>query len=123
TARFKGYFRDETYPLSIRFLMDGGHTTALFPFVARPPFPDEVELMDEGDKNKQSIEEYTSTCDSTERKYKWQFLNTARDVEDMECETSTSNNSYTHTETQEFTCLTTKEIRTGEGVLSMDIPT
>lgn len=122
TALYKGYIRDESYPLSIRFNMDGGYTTALFPFVARPPFPDEIAVMP-NDLNRQSIEEFSKSCGETSRDKVWQFLNTARDAKYIDCPVSVINSTTDVTTIEEHSCITEVEFETGEGKLSFPIST
>ncbi len=107
-ANYKAFMRDETYPLSIKFIRDGGGETPLMPFVARPPRPDEiVEYVDEdgtvlqGGLNVDSIVK-TPTCREN-RRYKWQYENTATvDKEDCVVPTTIGNIEYTLPE--EKTC-------------------
>ena len=91
----RGYNRDEVVPFSIRFLLDGGYETAIFPFIGRAPFekdplyPDNVydfEVLVEGgvpvdgqeeNSDVNSILENKTSCDSSQRVYRWQYYNTA----------------------------------------------
>lgn len=79
SAKYKGYSRDETYPLGIQFLKRGGGATALFPMISRPPTPFDVEdiSIDNSNDNVQSIINGFPDCSDNIRKQRWQFENTA----------------------------------------------
>ena len=44
-SRYGSAMRDEVYPYGLKFLMAGGHETNLFPLIARPPKPQEVQIL------------------------------------------------------------------------------
>jgi hypothetical protein len=101
----RGYNRDEIVPFSIRFLLDGGYETAIYPFISRVPkpqdplFPDNAydfeELVSGGvptedyeeNSDINSILQNKIACGSTERVYRWQYYNTA-EKDDGFCESS-----------------------------------
>lgn len=101
----RGYNRDEIVPFSIRFLLDGGYETAIYPFIGRVPFaqdplyPDnayDFEVLVEGgvpvegqeeNSDIKSILENKISCNSTQRVYRWQYYNTAT-KDDGYCESS-----------------------------------
>lgn len=91
----RGYNRDEVVPFSIRFLLDGGYETAIYPFISRAPINENPLLPDnaydfeelvsggeptqkyEDNKDIKSILENKTSCNSTQRVYRWQYYNTA----------------------------------------------
>lgn len=93
SSKFLGYNRDEVVPLSIRFLLDGGYETSLFPLISRLPLPTDKEEMiqENGDginDDVESIIKNIQSCTSVNRNQKWQFYNTAYAAEDPVCESS-----------------------------------
>lgn len=101
SAKFAGYNRDETEPLGIRFLQEGGYETAIFPLVGRAPKEDDLievaELAEEGYVAKEgphqedvdSILSNINQCNTTNRIYKWQYYNTSQeDQTNPECSTT-----------------------------------
>jgi len=83
----KGYMRDEVYPFGIRFVTDTGYRTAVFPMIGRPSSPDETEdVSGSASADIRSILENGKTCTDTERKYRWQFYNTAKTLGLLEIE-------------------------------------
>ena len=93
---YGGISRDEVVPYSIRFLLEGGYKTALFPFVGRPitneenvvvvdefgnPVDEEGEVIENPDI--ESLIDTKGNCNSTDRRKFWQFYNTA--TEEGEC--------------------------------------
>lgn len=76
-AKYKGYMRDEVYPLSIKFFMEGGYESPNFVFIPRPPKASEIQLMDTGDLNYQSVVDSAPDCAEIGRDKVWQFENTA----------------------------------------------
>lgn len=87
TANYRTYSRDEVTPLSIEFTGTGNFTTALFPFIPRPPRADEIAEMPL-DLNRESIEANVDTCGDFERSKVWQFINTAEDEGYILCSNS-----------------------------------
>lgn len=75
SSKYKSAMRDEVYPYSIKFFMDGGFETANFVLVPRPPREDELEEID--DLNTQSVLAYSPSCSTQDRDKRWQFENTA----------------------------------------------
>lgn len=91
----RGYNRDEVVPFSIRFLLDGGYETAIYPFISRAPIPQNPLLPDNAydfeeiisggsptprysdNKDINSILENKTACNSSQRVYRWQYYNTA----------------------------------------------
>jgi hypothetical protein len=87
TAKYKGYMRDEVYPFAIKFIMKGGYETSLFPLVPRPATDHELEdITSENDINVESVLTFNPECSTNERKYRWQFENTATAGIDFDCE-------------------------------------
>ena len=79
TSNFKGYMRDETYPLGISFGTNQGYKTSVFPFIARPPkASDLVEYSTGSNMDVTSLLENTPVCTTSERKYHWQYYNTGK---------------------------------------------
>ena len=90
SSKFLGYNRDEVVPFSVRFLLDGGYETSLFPFAGRVATVDDlaevVDIVDgefqakPGDtfKDVDSILKNIIDCNSTSRTKKWQYYNTAK---------------------------------------------
>lgn len=94
-AQYVGYNRDEVVPFSIRFVLEGGYETALFPFIARTPnsfdldsLVDDIEgVLTANDfegtgTDVQSILDNILDCNTTDRKKRWQYYNTAEKIED-----------------------------------------
>jgi hypothetical protein len=75
-SNFTGYMRDEVYPFGIKFFLDGGYETALFPFIPAPAIGTEMDFYESG-SNYDSIAEYNPDCSPNERNKKWQYINTA----------------------------------------------
>src|SRR5690554_3988172 len=107
-ANYTGQMRDEVYPYSIKFYLDGGFETAVFPFIPRPPRLEELEeyisedgtVLSGGD-NVESIVTNTSECISGDRRYKWQFENTAQEGEACLVSGGVGTVEYTLTEEEE----------------------
>jgi hypothetical protein len=82
SSKFLGYNRDEVVPLSIRFLLDGGYETSIFPLISRLPIITDNEVMvdENGDglnDDVESIIKNIQSCVSVNRDKRWQFYNTA----------------------------------------------
>jgi hypothetical protein len=81
-AKYKSHMRDEVYPYAIRFFFKGGYNTALFPLIARPPFEFETHEIDTEDyplnDEINSVLQYNPECSENNRRYRWQFENTAQ---------------------------------------------
>lgn len=80
-ATHKSYLRDEVYPYGIKFFIDGGYETPLFPFIPRPPKAFELDLLGTpafpGNTNTESVLENNKECSEDLRNRRWQFENTA----------------------------------------------
>ena len=76
-AKYRGYMRDEVYPLSIKFFMEGGYESPNFVFIPRPPYAPEVAPINTSDLNYQSVVEAAPDCAEIGRDKVWQFENTA----------------------------------------------
>lgn len=118
SANFMTYYRNETYPLSIQFKMLGGHITDNFIFVARPPFANEIEEISKTDLNYLSVTADSQDCSEVNRDKVWQFLNTAQETEEFEC--NFKEGDRTETIEREYECLG-YGIEIEEGVLYEDI--
>lgn len=75
--------RDEVVPYSIRFLLEGGYKTALFPLINRNAKDSDLIEVPESNKDRISIESNKNTCNSTDRTKYWQYYNTASEDEDF----------------------------------------
>jgi hypothetical protein len=86
-SKYLGYNRDEVVPFSIRFGLNDGYETALFPFIGRSPKEsDLISLVDENGNAYEEIDETKDVksillnkqvCTESLRTKKWQFYNTA----------------------------------------------
>lgn len=83
SSLYLGYNRDEVVPFAIRFLLDGGYKTALFPLIARLPNEDDLEVISSENLDRISIETNIGTCNNTDRTLAWQYYNTATEDEDF----------------------------------------
>lgn len=77
TSKYKGYTRNEVQPLAIRFLTTDGDRTPQFPIIARPATEYDLEIIQDGDTNKDSISSNSSECYGELRNKRWQIYNTA----------------------------------------------
>lgn len=75
-SNFTGYMRDEVYPFGIKFFLDGGYETALFPFIPAPAKEDQLVEYQSGNAY-ESIAEYNPDCSPNLRDKKWQYINTS----------------------------------------------
>lgn len=73
---YKGFMRDESYPLGIKFVTNTGYKTSLFPFIGRPATSS--DLVEYDNEDIRSVLENSAECSGNERNKKWQFYNTAR---------------------------------------------
>lgn len=91
-SNYQGYMRDEVVPLSIKFFGDGGYELPLFPFIPRPPRPDEIEILGSAefpaDENTDSVLDNNPECSENNRNQRWQFENTAQILGRCEVESS-----------------------------------
>lgn len=80
-SNYLGYMRDEVFPLSIKFFIDGGYETPNFVFIPRPPTDFEIDILGTPDfpdnTNTASINQYNPECGENNRIYRWQYENTA----------------------------------------------
>ena len=83
-SKYLGYQRDEVVPLAIKFGLKGGYETSTFPLIARTPnetdltvLVDEEGLVIGTNEDVTSILDNKKSCNTVNRKYKWQYYNTA----------------------------------------------
>lgn len=90
SSKFLGYNRDEVVPFSIRFLLDGGYETSIFPLIGRLPKSSDLDLLvkivdglpvannlGKSGNDVDSIIKNIQSCSSSNRDKRWQFYNTA----------------------------------------------
>jgi len=84
SSKFLGYNRGEVVPFGIRFLLDGGYKTAVFPLIGRKATDAELvsvvaeDLTAIGDnKDVDSILKNINSCNTTDRTKRWQYYNDA----------------------------------------------
>jgi len=110
-SNYTGFTRDEVYPLAIRFFFDGGYESAVFPFIPRPPRPDEIEELDAPgstfvtDTNNESITDIVPDCKETGRNKRWQFENTAQVIGTCSPPATPGLDEITIVETEEQECI------------------
>jgi hypothetical protein len=75
---YVGYMRNEVYPFSISFKTSTGYKTPAFVLVP-PPYDKAREEMNKDSIPYQSINAYAPDCSGVDRKYVWQYSNTAGD--------------------------------------------
>lgn len=75
TSLYRGYMRDEVYPLGIRFVTDYGYKTAVFPLISRPLIKGHDDELVNNDDTK-SLND--TECKDFERNRRWQLYNTAK---------------------------------------------
>lgn len=124
SSKFLGYNRDEVVPLSIRFLLDGGYETSIFPLISRLHTTGDIESMlnlagDGINDDVESIIKNTQSCTSTNRNKKWQFYNTAT-IDDGICE-SGDITTITVVEEVTKTCEIENVGTIGAGLLVIDL--
>lgn len=117
-ANYASAMRDEVYPYGILFRLAGGYETPLFPLIARPPKAEEIEELGTpafpANEETDSVLEYNPECFTNNRKYRWQFENTAEET--STCEVPYEGvGSVTTTQTQESACYATN----GDGGLAV----
>jgi hypothetical protein len=85
TSKFLGYNRDEIVPFSIRFLLNGGYKTAVFPLINRKPTLEELTSVVSsnltaigGNKDVDSILKNINNCGTSDRTKRWQYYNDAK---------------------------------------------
>lgn len=80
SSKYRGYYRGETYPLSIRFLLDGEYT-AIFPFIGRPSTDEDLITLDaSSNKDVESVNKLKGSCTDTEITKKWQLYDTSEET-------------------------------------------
>jgi len=72
SADYLGYQRDEVQPFSLRFLYKDGGKSYNFPIVGRPANNEDLET------GYSSLMGDITNCDTNERDFKWQYINTAK---------------------------------------------
>lgn len=82
-AKYGTYMRDEVYPISIRVGTNTGYVSPLFPLVARPPREEELEEVSGPEVS--SVLRNSNDCTEDQRKYRWQFYNTAKKLNTSSC--------------------------------------
>lgn len=75
--RYKGFNRDEVYPIAIRPISNDGYQFPKFPLVARPATEEDLEAVSTEDKNVASVNATTGACDGEIRNKRYQYFNTA----------------------------------------------
>lgn len=101
SATLKGYHRDEVYPFSIHFILDGGYTTAEFPLIGRPATLEDREALPAND-DRDSIQYINDSCVVNGITERWQLYNTAKTL--GVCELSYEVPTTTITEDISKTC-------------------
>jgi hypothetical protein len=74
-SKYKGYFRDEVYPLGISFRTNTGFRTAIFPLIGRPALNSDRQLVVNADSN--SLNNNSINCAGGDRTERWEIYNTA----------------------------------------------
>lgn len=78
-AKYKGYYRDETYATGIRFIIDGEYSPD-YAFVGRPATTTDLEEIPAGNKDVDSVNKLASSCNGTDVTKRWQLYNTATEL-------------------------------------------
>ena len=76
-SKYLGYNRDEVVPFGIKFLLDGGYETSVFPLINRLPTTTDTEEISALNKDVISIKENVKDCNSINRTKRYQIYNTA----------------------------------------------
>ena len=88
-SNYQSAMRDEVYPYALKFFIDGGYETFLFPLVPRPATEQEMQVLGSpsfpNNTNTTSVLENNPDCSVDLRDKRWQFENTAT-IEDGICE-------------------------------------
>lgn len=83
-SQYVSHMRDEVEPFSLRFLNDDGSATEPFVMINRPPDYDDLEEVDE-----ELVQEFSAgNCGNTDRLHKWQYYNTAKELDNPQCNIS-----------------------------------
>jgi len=105
-SKYLSYNRDEVVPLSIRFLMDGGYETPIYPLISRALITGEDEIINTvTNDDARSIVENVKDCNSNNRTKRWQFYNTAFTSADSQCSVDDPFNVIQVEETLTKTCI------------------
>lgn len=107
---YTGFMRDEVYPFGIRFFTDKGFVTPIFPFISRPPRPEEILPYNKTGLNYKSVKRFNPECTDSIRDKVWQYENTATINSDSPCRknlcTEESDNCEKVTQDIEKSCIT-----------------
>lgn len=84
-SKYLGINREEVVPYGIKFLLEGGYETAVFPFIGRQAnsndrqvvVDEEGEIISPTNRDVTSILSNKKNCTKTNRKEYWQYYNTA----------------------------------------------
>lgn len=77
SSKYLSYTRDETVPLGIKFLLEGGYETAVFPLIGRQATTEDLEEVDVENLDRKSLEENKNSCNTSNRTQRYQIYNTA----------------------------------------------
>lgn len=125
SSLYLGYNRDEVVPFGIKFLLEGGYETAVFPLIGRIATDDDLEdvVNEEGEaindnQDVASILANKSDCNSVGRIKRWQYYNDAM-VDGDPC----GSDIETVTVTEEVTrfCIIENIATVEEGTLSIEL--
>ncbi len=112
-SNFMGYMRDEVVPFGIVFYGDGGYESALHPFIPRPAFNFELDILGTPDfpedTNTNSVLQNNPDCFSNLRDRRWQFENTATVFDDFCQVPATGGEDVIQEREVENTCYITDE--------------
>lgn len=87
---YTGYMRNEVYPFAISFKTSTGYKTPAFVLVPPPSGIANTKIENKEENIPyQSINQYAPPCSGIAREYKWQYENTAGNVEDLEIDGET----------------------------------
>lgn len=126
SSKFLGYNRDEVVPLSIRFLLDGGYETSIFPLISRKIllFEDELVVNEAGvgiNNDVESIIKNKQECNTVNRNKRWQFYNTAFLDDSTVCEGNDSIETVVVTEPITKTCIVEAIETVASGTISIEL--
>lgn len=74
TEKYRGWMRDEVYPVEIAFLLRNGKQTDAFSIIGREATPQDREFIPFNNLDAQSTKD--TECEEPEQKQKWQVYNT-----------------------------------------------
>ena len=126
SSKFLGYNRDEVVPFSIRFLLDGGYETSIFPLISRKMllFEDELVVNEAGvgiNDDIESIIKNKQECNTVNRNKRWQFYNTAFLDDSTVCEGNDSIETVVVTEPITKTCIVEDIETVASGTISIEL--